>query len=72
MEVSAIRDRLAYGLHALAGSALGSHSFTLDNLQDFLDLVLPLLGSPLVTLEPLLQLLILPLLQGLKLAHPHI
>ncbi len=48
LEVFAIRDRLADGLHALAGSALGNHSFTLEHLQEYLDLVLPLLGSPLV------------------------
>ena len=48
LEVFQIQDRLADGLRALAGAASGSRSFTLEHLEEFLDLVLPLLGSPLV------------------------
>ena len=50
LEVFASRGRLAHGLHALAGSAMGNCPYTLEHLEDFLNLVLPLLGSPLVSL----------------------
>ena len=48
LEVCQIRDQLANGLRAMAGAASGCRSFTLEHLEEFLDLVLPLLGSPLV------------------------
>ena len=47
-EVVAVQRRLERGLDALAGAALGNTKFTADHLEDFLGLVLPLLGSPLV------------------------
>ncbi len=43
-----MQRRLERGLDALAGAALGNKKFTADHLEDFLGLVLPLLGSPLV------------------------
>ena len=43
-----IQQQLERGLAALAGAAPGNRAFTAQHLADFLDLVLPLLGSPLV------------------------
>lgn len=47
-EVVTVQQRLERGLDALAGAARGNRGFTADHLEDFLGLVLPLLGSPLV------------------------
>ena len=43
-----IQQHLERGLVALAGAASGNRAFTAQHLADFLGLVLPLLGSPLV------------------------
>ncbi len=47
-EVIAVQHKLERGLYALAGAAQGNRGFTADHLEDFLGLVLPLLGSPIV------------------------
>jgi hypothetical protein len=47
-EVKSLQQRMANGLDALAGAALGNASFTAQHLEDILPLVMPLLGSPLV------------------------
>jgi len=47
-EVRAVQRRLERGLDVLAGAAIGNRAFTADHLEQFLELVLPLLGSPLV------------------------
>ncbi len=47
-EVVRIQQHLERGLAALAGAASGNRAFTTQHLADYLDLVLPLLGSPLV------------------------
>ena len=46
--VVGIRDRLARGLYALAGAALGHLPFTAQRLEAYAALAVPLLGSPLV------------------------
>ncbi len=46
--VVGVRDRLARGLRALAGAALGNLAFTAQHLEAYAALVTPLLGSPLV------------------------
>ncbi len=43
-----VRDRLARGLRALAGAALGNLAFTAQRLEAYAGLVVPLLSSPLV------------------------
>ncbi|KAK9840722.1 hypothetical protein WJX81_000165 [Elliptochloris bilobata] len=46
--VAGIRDRLARGLQALAGAAMGNLPFTAQRLEAYAALVTPLLSSPLV------------------------
>jgi hypothetical protein len=47
-EVAGIKRRLERGLAALTGAASGDRTFTAAHLDEFLEPVLPLLGSPLV------------------------
>lgn len=47
-EVVRLQQRLAHGLDALAGAALGDRGYSAEHLEEMLGLVMPLLGSPLV------------------------
>ena len=47
-EVNSVRDKLASGLRAVAGAALGNSNLTAARLGEFSGLVTPLLASPLV------------------------